>query len=275
MSPLSIYEISFEKSCSIRSTPSEQQDLDLTSEPLSTINQRLTPSSISTPNRSASLTLKSASKKPDLPIKETSSPVQLKPCQQPIIADSRSRHTTGPLISTTNKIYVKPQLNPRYQHLSQTNLNTPKPSPPPPPSTTERGRTFVHHADSRPFVLGAAIQMKPIDDLLLSNEKRRPCHRQNALRYKSNEHERQSRTSTPVIISHIPTITTTPTLTNVSRYQSIERRLPPSPQPMKSFSFDINNEFRPSDISWSVREKARLFEHTNQHKLSTGRENYV
>jgi hypothetical protein len=44
---------------------------------------------------------------------------------------------------------------------------------------------------------------------------------------------------------------------------------------MKSFSFDINNELHPSDISWSVREKAKLFEHTNDKKLSTGRENYV
>ncbi|CAF1048160.1 unnamed protein product [Rotaria sp. Silwood1] len=257
-----------------RSTPSEQQDLDLTSEPLSTINQRLTPSSISslTSTRSASLTLKSTSKKSDLPLTETSKPIQLNTYQQPIIADNRSRHTTGPLTPTTNNIYVKPQLNSRYQYLNQTNLNTqkqPPPPPPPPSTTTERGRIFVHHADSRPFVLGAAIQMKPIDDLLLSNEKRRPCHRQNALRYKSNEHERQSRTSAPIIISH------NPSPMNVSRYQSIERRLPPSPQPMKPFSFDINNEFRPSDISWSVREKARLFEHTNQHKLSTGRENYV
>ncbi|CAF4697331.1 unnamed protein product, partial [Rotaria magnacalcarata] len=77
---------------------------------------------------------------------------------------------------------------PRYQHLGQTNSSKEKP-----PTTTERGRTFVHRADSRPFVLGAAIQMKPVDDLLSSNEKRRPCHRQNALRYKSNEQERQSR----------------------------------------------------------------------------------
>ncbi|CAF1329061.1 unnamed protein product [Rotaria sordida] len=253
-----------EETMTTRSTPSEQQDLDLTSELLSTINQRLSPSSISTPTRSTSL----MTKKSDLTITEISSSVQLNTCQQPIIADNRSRYY-GPLISTTNKNkYIKPQINSRYQHLGQTNLNTQKPPP-----TTERGRTFVHHADSRPFILSAAIQMKPIDDLLLSNEKRRPCHRQNALRYKFNEQERQSRISAPVIISHTPTTTTT--TTNVSRYQSIERRLPPSPQPIKSFSFDINNEFRPSDISWSVREKARLFEHTNQHKLSTGRENYV
>lgn len=119
---------------------------------------------------------------------------------------------------------------------------------------TERERTFVHHSDSRPFIITAPIQMKPIDD------KRRPCQRQNALRYKINEQERQSRASTPI-------------LTNISRYQSIERRITPSPQTpsLKSFSFDIN----PSDISWSVREKAKFFEHTNQHKLSTGRENYV
>jgi hypothetical protein len=60
--------------------------------------------------------------------------------------------------------------------------------------------------------------------------------------------------------------------THSSRYQSIERRLTPSPQPMKSLPVDFNNSF---DSSLSVREKAKLFEHTNQYKLSTGRENYV
>ncbi|CAF3618544.1 unnamed protein product [Rotaria socialis] len=255
-----------DESITIRSTASEQQDLDLTSEPLSTINQRLT-SSIATPTRSASFILTPASKKFDVPITETTQPVHSnthqQQQQQPIIAGSRSRHT-GPLSATTNKVYLVPQPAPRYQHLGQTNSSKEKPL-----TTTERGRTFVHRADSRPFVLGAAIQMKPIDDLLSSNEKRRPCHRQNALRYKSNEQERQSRISAPVIISYNQP-------PNVSRYQSIERRLPSSPQqPIKTFSFDINNEFRSSDISWSVREKAKLFEHTNQHKLSTGRENYV
>jgi len=141
------------------------------------------------------------------------------------------------------------QPNSRFQHLGQPNINTQK------QLSTERGRTFVHYPDSRPFVVSPAIQMKPIDD------KRRPCHRQNALRFKLNEQERESRISTSVI-------------TNISRYQSIERRITPSP-PIKSFSFDINHDLHPSDISWSVREKAKLFEHTNQHKLSTGRENYV
>ncbi len=175
-------------------------------------------------------------------------PMNIQTYQEPIIIDSRSRHKT-PLTSTTNKMYLRPQSNSHFQHFHQPNNN----------KSTERGRIFVHHADSRPFVLSAAIQMKPTDDCLNSHEKRRPCHRQNALRYKTNDQERQSRISN----SPLPTI---------SRYQSIERRITPSPQlPMKSLSFDINHELHPSDISWSVREKAKLFE----HKLSTGRENYV
>jgi hypothetical protein len=165
--------------------------------------------------------------------------------QEPIIGDSRPRHK-APLILTTNKMYLITQPNSRFQHIGQSNMNTQK------QLSTERGRTFVHYSDSRPFVVSPAIQMKPIDD------KRRPCHRQNALRFKLNEQERESRISTPFI-------------TNISRYQSIERRITPPPPPIKSFTFDLH----PSDISWSVREKAKLFEHTNQHKLSTGRENYV
>ena len=213
-----------------RSTPSEQRSLDLTNEPLI---------------------------KPSI---STSLFVHMNTYPEPIIGDSRCR----PLTSTTNKMHRIPQPNSRFQHFGQTNNNLP------PKISTERGRTFVHHADSRPFVLGAAIQMKPIDDFLTSNEKRRPCHRQNALRYKTNEQERQSRISAPILAHHH-----SPTNT-ISRYQSIERRITPSPQPpMKSFSFDINHEFHPSDISWSVREKAKLFEHVNQPKLSTGRENYV
>ncbi len=242
--------------CFYRSTSSEQQDLDLTSEPLSIINQRFANSSLSTPTRSTSFNLIKPSKKPDLPLTHPSPPlINMNNHQEPIIGDSRSR-LNGPLISPPNKLYLKSQLNSRYQHLDQANINTQKTL-----LTNERGRTFVHHSDSRPFILGAAIQMKPIDD-----EKRRPCHRQNALRYKLNEHDRQSRISAPIINTHNP---------NISRYQSIERRITPSPQTIKSFSFDINNELHPSDISWSVREKAKLFEHTNQHKLSTGRENYV
>jgi hypothetical protein len=121
--------------------------------------------------------------------------------------------------------------------------------------------------------------MKPIDDVLSSssssNGRRRPCHRQNALRYKSIEqeqqNERQSRPSTPNRIYSSETSST-----NIPRYQSIERRIPSSsPQLIKSFPFDMNNELRPCDISWSVREKAKLFEHKNPTKLSTGRENYV
>lgn len=84
--------------------------------------------------------------------------------------------------------------------------------------------------------------MKPIENA----DKRRPCHRQNALRYKTCEQERQARISTPIITNHS------------SRYQSIERQIP-------------QTNLHPDDISWSVKEKARFFEHT----LSTGRENYV
>jgi hypothetical protein len=230
-----------------RSTSSEQQDLDLTIEPLNTINQRFTNSSTQT--RSTSF---ASTKNSNIPLTQQTSP----PHKEPIIGDSRSRHNV-PLLSTTNKMCLITESNSRFQHFGQSNNNTNNTNTQN-KSSTERGRTFVHHSDSRPFVLTAAIQMKPIDD------KRRPCHRQNALRYKLNEQERQTRIPTPI-------------LTNISRYQSIERRITPSPQPppMKSFSFDINHELHPSDISWSVREKAKLFEHTNQHKLSTGRENYV
>jgi hypothetical protein len=244
--------------------------LDLTSEPLSTINQRL----INSTTRSASFTLTTttatiSNKKPDSSLTTRQVPPSL-PIdhntrqQQPIIVNGRSRHN-GPLTATTNQIY----LSPRNEHLGQTNPNT---------QTTERGRTFVHHSDTRPFQLGTAVQMKPIDDLILPNGRRRPCHRQNALRYKSIDQEpqeRQSRPSTPVITNQNRIYSSENPATNISRYQSIERRVTPSPQPIKSFSFDINDELRPCDISWSVREKAKLFEHTNQNKLSTGRENYV
>ena len=232
--------------------------MDLTREPLVKLNQQLTNSS--NPTRPTSF---KSIKIVHQPLSHTLSPsIRLNTYQEPIIGDNRSRHI-APLTSTTNRMYLITQPTSRFRHLSQTNHSTEK-------VPTERGRTFVHHADSRPFVIGAAIQMKPIDDFFVSNEKRRPCHRQNALRYKTNESERQSRISAP-ILTHHPSPSTT-----ISRYQSIERRITPSPQPpMKSFSFDINHELHPSDISWSVREKAKLFEHTNQHKLSTGRENYV
>jgi hypothetical protein len=238
--------------------------LDLTSEPLSTINQRLINSSTI---RSASFTTNSKVKKFDssfLPTDHSSRPPAPPP---PIIPDGRSRHN-GPLTATTNQIYNSS----RIEHHNQTNSST--------QNLTERDRTFVRHADSRPFKLGTAIQMKPIDDLLLSssNGRRRPCHRQNALRYKSIDQEQQEKrssrqTTTPIIINQnrISSSNENPSI-NISRHQSIERRITP---PMKSFSFDINNELLPSDISWSVREKAKLFEHTNPKQLSTGRENYV
>jgi hypothetical protein len=249
--------------------------LDLTSEPLSTINQRLTNSlTATTTTRSASFNLVSKNNQ-KLGLPSTTQPFQ-PPLStefntrhpQPIIGDGRSRHN-GPLIATTNQIYISS----RNEHHSQTNSNT------------ERDRTFIHHSDSRPFKLGTAVQMKPIDDLLSSSSsssgRRRPCHRQNALRYKSIEqepqNERQSRSSTPVTSNYQNRIYSSETSsTNIPRYQSIERRIPSSsPQLIKSFPFDMNNELRPCDISWSVREKAKLFEHKNQTKLSTGRENYV
>jgi hypothetical protein len=245
-----------------RSAQFQQEDLDLTSEPLSTINQRLTNSSTI---RSASFTLTSKPKKLDSPfLSQIYSSIDHPSQQQPIIIDGRSRHN-GPLTATTNQIY----------HSSETEHPSPSNS-----NSTDRDRTFVHHSDSRPFKLGTAIQMKPIDEFLLSsNGRRRPCHRQNALRYKSidqEQQERQSRQSTPIIINPNRVYSSNEnSSTNISRYQSIERRIPSSPQSIKSFSFDMNNELHPSDISWSVREKAKLFEHTNQKKLSTGRENYV
>ena len=224
----------------------EQQDLDLLSEPLMKVNQSST-----NPSRSISFT----SKKPPPPMPITTS-------QEPIINASRSRHIP-PLSSTINQL--PPSIS-RFRHVTPVSQSLDK-------SSNERGRTFVHHADTRPFVLAAAIQMKPITDgSSHSNEKRRPCHRQNALRYKTNESERPSRISAPLLTQHPPHSP----LPTIPRHQSIERRITPSPQlPMKSYSFDINHEFQPSNISWSVRDKAKLFEHTNSQKFSTGRENYV
>lgn len=254
----------------LRSKHHEQQDLDLTSEPLSTINQRLT--NLST-MRSASFTVATTIKTCDMPCTinqsfQTSIPIDRNTRQQPIIADGRSRHN-GPLTATTNQIYTSS----RNEHHSQTNSNT--------STQNDRDRTFVHNTDCRQFKLGKAIQMRPIDDLILSssNGRRRPCHRQNALRYKSTEqeqHERRSRQSTPSEINQNRLYSNENSSTNLTRYQSIERRLPStSMQPVKSYSFDANHELRPSDISWSVREKAKLFEPINTNKLSTGRENYV
>ncbi|CAF3630906.1 unnamed protein product [Rotaria sp. Silwood1] len=252
-----------------RSIQLEQQDLDLTSEPLSTINQRLT--NIST-IRSASFNVPTINKTFDSSSFTTQTSLSIdrhsRQQQQPIIIDGRSRYNS-PLTATTNQIYT----NNYNEHHSQTNSNT--------KIKIERDRTFIHHSDCRPFKLGTAIQMKPIDDLLLTSTtrgRRRPCHRQNALRYKSVEPEHNEkriiRQSTPIIINQNRIYTNENSSTNISRYQSIERRVPTT-QPIKSFSFDINDELRPCDISWSVREKAKLFEHINHNKLATGRENYV
>ncbi|UJR14666.1 hypothetical protein I4U23_001659 [Adineta vaga] len=240
---------------STRSPLSEQQDLDLTTETLSTLNQRLSNSTMSLASRSTSFTSIPIMKRSDISLSQTS-PTILNH-QQPIIGDSRSRYNS-PLSLTTNKIHLISQTN---THAEQVNMLQVK-------SRTERGRTFIHHSNSRLFTLGEAIQMKPINDSTFSNDKNHSCHRQNTLRYKTNEQERQSRISEPVIINHNPT--------SISRYQSIERRATPSPQSMKSHSFDstTSNPFS-SDYSLSVRDKTKYFEHTNQHKLSTGRENYV
>lgn len=255
----------------------EPQDLDLTSEPLSTINQRLSNSSAI---RSASFTTTGKIKKLDppflvstcLPHEHHSRSQQQQAVSSATIPDGRSRHN-GPLAATTNQIY--------NTNREQTTSNT-----------TERDRTFVHHSDSRPFKLGTAIQMKPIDDLLLpssssssANGRRRPCHRQNALRYKSVDQNEQEPRTAPIIINQnrIYSSNENPS-SNISRHQSIERRAPPpsnastapaTTAPIKSFSFDINHELLPSDVSWSVREKAKLFEHSQTKKFSTGRENYV
>jgi hypothetical protein len=198
--------------------------LDLTSEPLSIINQRL---NISSNPRSASFTINSNT--------------QTVP---KLLENNRSRYNQ-PLIARTN-------------HFS---------------NSTEQTRTFVHHSDSRPFKLSPAIQMKPMEDFLLSsaNGKRRICHRQNALRYKSIDHEQQERISRPTtsILNRIYSSNENSS-NQISRHQSIERR---QPSTIKSFSFDMNNDLHPMDISWSVREKAKLFEHTNS--LPSNRENYV
>ncbi|CAF3798494.1 unnamed protein product [Adineta steineri] len=276
-----------DESMTTRSTHLEQQDLDLTSEPLSTINQRFN-NSIAT--RSASFSLASFNRRLNSPstIQSIQPPVsnhihtrQQQQQQPPTTVDGRSRHN-GPLIATTNQIYMTS----RYEHHNQTNSNT--------QSKIERDRIFIHHSDSRPFKLGTAIQMKPIDDVLISSSSSssitgrcRPCHRQNALRYKmidqeQQQHERPSRSSTPVIINQNRIYASENSSSYIPRYQSIERRISSTPPlssseqpPIKGFSFDMHTELRPCDISWSVREKAKLFEHTNQNKLSTGRENYV
>lgn len=263
--------------------------MDLTSEPLSAINQRLT--TPSTAVRSASFTTNGKIKKLDPPFlvsnclpPEHHSRTQQAPSA--INPDGRSRHN-GPLAATTNQIYnnFPFEQQQQQQHHNQTN-------------STSRDRTFVHHSDSRPFKLGTAIQMKPIDDMLLSsssssgaaNSRRRPCHRQNALRYKSIDQNEQEHRTTPIILnqnriyaSHDNPSTSSMSSSSISRHQSIERRIPTSAtatptsttSPTKSFSFDINHELLPSDISWSVREKAKLFEHSQPKKFSTGRENYV
>ncbi|CAF1214120.1 unnamed protein product [Adineta ricciae] len=240
------------ESMTTRTTPLEQQDLDLTSEPLTALNKNF-----DSPSTTQSF---------QPPVFMNHSSYQRQP--PPIIADSRLR-SNGPLIATTNQIYITT----RDEHPSQTNSIA--------QIKNERDRTFVHHSDLRPFKLGTAIQMKPVDDVLLSsaNGRCRPCHRQNAVRYKTNEQEpqtdRPSRSSIPVSMHHNRIYSSENASTTIPRYQSMERRVSAGQQPVKAFSFETNPELRPSDISWSVREKAKMFEHTNPKKFSTGRENYV
>ena len=188
-----------------RNSLHDPQDLDLLSEPLSSINQRL----INNSNRSASFTISPLSINSTKRLESPSfiNPIDFHPRQSSHLSDGRSRHN-GPLAATTNQIY---------------------------------------HPPHRTFPLNSSQEMKPIDELLFSHTRRRPCHRQNALRYKSIDQDATD--------EHC-----------LNRYSS-----------RKSASFDIHDELRPADISWSVREKAKLFEHPPREtrKLSTGRENYV
>lgn len=248
--------------------------MDLLSEPLSTINQRLSNSthSISPSTRSASFNApahpapssSATAKKLDsssFTTQQNSSTTStdFQPRYQPTVNVGRSRHN-GPLAATTNQIYLPS----RPEHLAQNKS--------PPSIVPDQSRTFIHHSDARSFQLGTAVQMKPIDDLIFTHGRRRPCHRQNALRYKSIDQDQPA-----------PVRSNDELLKPISRYQSIERRVTPPPPPTarKSNSFDIHDELRPTDISWSVREKAKFFEHqtptatTDQRKFSTGRENYV
>ena len=214
--------LSFEHSfMSPSSSRTDSQDLDLLYEPLSSINQRLL--SPSSNNRSASFTLAPSSIGS---VQKKLEPMDFHLRHPSNVSDGRSRHN-GPLAATTNQIYQVP-------------------------------RTFVHQSDARAFPLTNAVQMKPLDDVLLSHNRCRPCHRQNALRYKSVDQDNSSTDGQTLI-----------------RYPSMERR---STSSRKSASFDIHDELRPAEISWSVKEKAKIFEHhqpRETRQFSTGRENYV
>ena len=129
---------------------------------------------------------------------------------RPSSQQMQSRSPISPA-QATNKIYL---LSRNHQR--------------PSPVAAERTRTFVHHANTRPFVLSPAVQMK-----LVNQEHRR----RTLLDTRIIEPDRPSRHLTQVIVRSPLTI-------------------------------DTSDGIRP----WTVREKAKLFEHA---KFSTGRENYV
>jgi hypothetical protein len=110
--------------------------------------------------------------------------------------------------------------------------------------STERQRTFVHQSNSRPFVLGAAIQMKPLSNNTCQTSDR--CSRSSTSIY----NERNS----------------------LCQQVNKQRSILSSGLTSQSLTCDTHIEQR---RLWTVREKARLFEHTASQTLSTGRENYV
>ena len=218
-----------------RSAHLEQQDLDLLSEPLANINNRL--SNTNHP-RSASLLINKTFETSASSVISSVAPaptIEYYPRYSSNFTDGRSRHN-GPLAATSESIYRSPN------------------------------NKEIHSTDVRSFQSIRTVPMKPTDDFINAHGRRRPCHRQNALRYKSTDQDPAEKLDESPWFngSHL-------------RNPSIERRVS-SISTRKSASFDIHDEIRPADISWSVREKAKLFEHpTNieRQRFSTGRENYV
>lgn len=208
-----------------RSTDRDQQDLDLINEPLTRIDQRLINSTVH----------------PERKIQQPSiSSRGLKSSPTPVVIDRQPR-PNKPLSSTTNHVYLVSPSTVRYAHQQLRNESAGK--------SSERLRTFVHRSNSRPFVLGTAIQMKPITNSSSSNDRHR-------LSDQVYPYQGSSRTSPP----------------QSSGYPMVDRGLSSSQSSTKSLSLDSSDERR----AWSVREKAKLFEHgSSSQKLSTGRENYV
>ncbi|CAF0734403.1 unnamed protein product [Didymodactylos carnosus] len=235
----------------------------------------------------------------------------------------------GPPSSSSNSSYLRrmPASASSFQPIDQSQHQTVKRSSMYVVSVNQKNNN--NQQSSPQVVLNTSVHVKP-SDLTPTNSfhneehhqseaqsyctsRRRPCHRQNALRYKSIDNENQNiehsprsqtprnderdldirrisrssiRTSDHLQLPLSPTTTSSTTTTNriyssdndysyMSRYQSIERRSKQSP------SFD--DELK--EISWSVKEKAKLFEKQKPHsqtsrthqqqKFSTGRENYV